>query len=164
MIDEWIEVLPSAQQITGVSFQYSDPIARAPQAILLAVPPDDFPDWTLESLEGSVLEALDLAKVRGADPDVLFGTVPPGPVDQHVRAFHALSDIDAFVLDTNGVLWLEHGPFDGSPVTRVQVDISVSSFQALSLTEVIILHIDGTLWHAVAPFGAVPPTRMLKIR
>src|ERR1700753_1039740 len=83
--------------------------------LLLAVPPDDFPDWTLESLEGSVLEALDLAKVRGADPDVLFGTVPPGPVDQHVRAFHALSDIDAFVLDTNGVLWLEHGPFDGSP-------------------------------------------------
>jgi len=35
---------------------YDDPIARAPQAILLAVRPDDFPEWTFEGVEGSVLE------------------------------------------------------------------------------------------------------------
>src|SRR6516225_221415 len=71
IIDEWTEVLPSPQQITGVSFQYPDPIARPPQSILLAVKPDDFPEWTMEALEGSVLEALDLAKIRAVDPDSL---------------------------------------------------------------------------------------------
>jgi hypothetical protein len=71
MVDDWVEVLPAAQQITGLSFHYDDPIARAPQAILLAVRPDDFPEWTLEAVEGSVLEALDLAKLRAVDTDAL---------------------------------------------------------------------------------------------
>jgi hypothetical protein len=71
LIDDWVEVLPAAQQVTGVSFHYDDPTARAPQAILLAVRPDDFPEWTLETVEGSVLEALDLAKLRAVDPDAL---------------------------------------------------------------------------------------------
>jgi hypothetical protein len=71
LLDEWTEVMPSAQQITGVSFQYPDPVSRPPQSILLAVKPDDFPEWTLETVEGSVLEALDLAKIRAVDPDSL---------------------------------------------------------------------------------------------
>jgi hypothetical protein len=71
MVDDWVEVLPGSQQITGVSFHYDDPIARAPQAILLAVRPDDFPEWSYEAVEGSVLEALDLAKLRAVDPDSL---------------------------------------------------------------------------------------------
>lgn len=71
IIDEWTEVLPSTQQITGVSFQYADPVARPPQSILIAVKPDDFPEWTMEAVEGSVLEALDLAKLRAVDPDAL---------------------------------------------------------------------------------------------
>lgn len=71
MLDEWTEVLPSPRQITGVAFQYRDPSSRPPQSILLAVKPDDFPEWTLEAVEGSVLEALDLAKLRTVDPDSL---------------------------------------------------------------------------------------------
>ncbi len=71
MVDEWVEVLPSAKQITGISFHHDDPTARAPQAILIAVRPDDFPEWTMEAVEGSVLEALDLAKLRAVDPDTL---------------------------------------------------------------------------------------------
>jgi len=71
LVDEWIESVPAAQQITGVAFNYMDPSARAPQAILVAVAPDDFPEWTVESVEGSVLEALDLATLRGVDPDAL---------------------------------------------------------------------------------------------
>src|SRR5262249_13377139 len=70
-VDDWVEVLPAAQQITGLSFHYDDPIARAPQAILLAVRPDDFPEWTYETVEGSVLEALNLARLRAVDPDAL---------------------------------------------------------------------------------------------
>ena len=71
VIDEWNEVLPAAQQTTGVSFQSDDSTVQPPQAILLAVRPDGFPEWTLESVEGSVLEALDLAKLRAVDPDAL---------------------------------------------------------------------------------------------
>ena len=71
MLDEWTEVLPSRQQITGVAFQYTDPIARPPQCIPLVVKADDFPEWTMEAVEGSVLEALDLAKIRAVDPDSL---------------------------------------------------------------------------------------------
>ena len=71
MLDEWVEVVPSRQQITGISFHLDDPTARAPQTLLLGVRPDDFPEWTLESLEGTVLEALALAKFRAVDPDAL---------------------------------------------------------------------------------------------
>jgi hypothetical protein len=71
IVDEWVEVLPSAQQITGIAFHQDDPTARAPQTLLLAVRPDNFPDWTLESLEGTVVEALNLAKLRAVDPDAL---------------------------------------------------------------------------------------------
>ena len=81
IVDEWIEVLPSSQQIhqddptpqqiTGLSFHQDDPTARAPQSLLLAVRPDDFPEWTLQSLEGTVLEAIDLAKLRAVDMDAL---------------------------------------------------------------------------------------------
>jgi hypothetical protein len=71
IVDEWVEMLPAANQITGISFHHDDPTARAPQAILVAVRPDDFPEWTMEAVEGSVLEALDLAKLRAVDPDTL---------------------------------------------------------------------------------------------
>jgi hypothetical protein len=70
-VDEWVEMLPSTNQITGVAFHHDDPTARAPQAILVAVRPDNFPEWTMESVEGSVLDALDLAKLRAVDPDAL---------------------------------------------------------------------------------------------
>jgi hypothetical protein len=82
MIDEWVEVWPSHQQTTGVALHYCDPTSRPPQAILLAVRPDDFPDWTLQSLEGSVLEALDLARIRSVDPDTL------GALGQHLPALY----------------------------------------------------------------------------
>ena len=82
MIEEWVEVWPSSQQTTGVALNYSDPTSRPPQAILLGVRPDDFPEWTLQSLEGSVLEALDLARIRSVDPDTL------GALGQHLPALY----------------------------------------------------------------------------
>ena len=39
LIDEWVEVVPSRSETTGIAFQHNAPDARAPQAILLAVPP-----------------------------------------------------------------------------------------------------------------------------
>ncbi len=71
LLDEWVEVVPSPQQVTGVAFQHREPASRAPHVILVAVRPDDFPDWTMESVEGCILEALELAKLRAVDPDAL---------------------------------------------------------------------------------------------
>ena len=36
LIDEWVEIVPSAQETTAITFQYDAPDAFAPQAILLA--------------------------------------------------------------------------------------------------------------------------------
>jgi hypothetical protein len=56
---------------TGVSFQYDAPGARPPQAVLLAVAPPDTVRWELESLEQTLLETLDLARLRALDPQAL---------------------------------------------------------------------------------------------
>jgi hypothetical protein len=71
VIDEWVEVVPTAEVTTGVSFQYDAPGARPPQAVLLAVAPPDTVRWELESLEQTLLETLDLARLRALDPQAL---------------------------------------------------------------------------------------------
>jgi len=71
LIDEWVEVVPREQELTGLAFHFDQPDACAPQAILLAVPPDDSKAWDLEALEAVVLETLEWAKLRCVDPDAL---------------------------------------------------------------------------------------------
>ena len=71
LIDEWVEVVPSPMETTGVVFQYDQPDATPPQAILLAVPPDPDQPWNLWQLQQVVLETLDLARIRAIDPDNL---------------------------------------------------------------------------------------------
>jgi hypothetical protein len=71
LIDEWVEVVPSTTEVTGISFQYNQPNAAPPQAILLAVPPETGVPWTVWSLQQVLLETLDLARIRAVDPDAL---------------------------------------------------------------------------------------------
>ncbi|MEO1401446.1 MAG: hypothetical protein AAFV72_09415 [Cyanobacteria bacterium J06635_1] len=72
MVDDWVETIPNAQEMAGVAFHFDAPQAQTPHAILLAVPPDDAPRWTLETLEAIVQETLDLAKLRAVDNAALF--------------------------------------------------------------------------------------------
>ena len=67
LVDEWVEVVPSADETTGLTFHFNRPNARAPQAILLAVPPDERAAWDVETLEATVSETLELAKLRTVD-------------------------------------------------------------------------------------------------
>ncbi|MDB5816639.1 MAG: hypothetical protein JWQ11_279, partial [Rhizobacter sp.] len=67
VIDEWSEVVPSADTTTGIAFGYDAPGARPPQSVLLAVPPVAGTPWTTDSLAGVVGETLDLAKMRMVD-------------------------------------------------------------------------------------------------
>jgi hypothetical protein len=72
-VDEWVETVPNDSTTTGVTFHYDDPEARPPQAVLLAVRPDDRDAWDLDTLESTVLEAFDLAKLRMVDLETLPG-------------------------------------------------------------------------------------------
>jgi hypothetical protein len=70
-IDEWVEVVPGATEITGLALQYDQPNAAPPQSILLAVPPELDASWTTWSLQQVILETLDLARVRAVDLSAL---------------------------------------------------------------------------------------------
>jgi hypothetical protein len=74
VFDSWSEVLPregrepgTADEVAGVAFHTARPDARAPQAILLALPPDRSRGWHVEDIHAAVEEAFELAQVRGMD-------------------------------------------------------------------------------------------------
>jgi hypothetical protein len=71
LIDDWVEVVPSPTETTGIAFQYDQPNAAPPQTILIAVPPEVDVPWTVWSLQQVLLETLDLARIRAVDPDAL---------------------------------------------------------------------------------------------
>ncbi|MFI9503315.1 LysM peptidoglycan-binding domain-containing protein [Nocardia sp. NPDC052566] len=83
VFDEWVEVLPGSDaladtktgpdavpvesELTGLSFHFDRPDAKAPQAILLAVPPNPERGWTADGLAMVVRDTLELAKLRAVD-------------------------------------------------------------------------------------------------
>jgi hypothetical protein len=71
MVDEWVEVVPGRSETTGIAFQHDAPDSRAPQAILLAVPPVPGAAWTAWNLHQLLLETLDAAKLRAIDAEAL---------------------------------------------------------------------------------------------
>jgi hypothetical protein len=67
--DEWVETIPDEAETTGLTFHYDAPGARAPQAVLLAVPPRlDMQAWDLDTVLDTVLEAAELTRIRGVAP------------------------------------------------------------------------------------------------
>jgi hypothetical protein len=80
-VDEWMESIPSDEETTGLGFHFDAPGARAPQAILLAVPADPAAqNWTLDGLVDVVDEAMALARLRAVRPQDLqaLGLILPG--------------------------------------------------------------------------------------
>ncbi len=72
LIDQWEERIPSSEEITGVSFNYDQPNAQAPNALLLAVPgewDEKEGHWSLADLFETVYDTMDLTKVRLVDLD-----------------------------------------------------------------------------------------------
>ena len=70
-LDEWVEVIPAREVNTGLTFSFDEPGAQAPQAILLAVPPDARARWEITTLEAIALETFELARLRAVDPEAL---------------------------------------------------------------------------------------------
>jgi hypothetical protein len=92
LIDSWSEVVPEVEHTTTAGFGFNAPAARAPQAILLGVPPS--PDGILADgdLAAIVLEARRLARVRMAQasglgqvsavaPSMMWPAAPPAGID-----------------------------------------------------------------------------------
>ncbi|MFI8521811.1 hypothetical protein ACIGEZ_28945 [Streptomyces sp. NPDC085481] len=71
VVDAWSELIPAQRHTAGATFHYDAPGARAPQAVLLAVPPVVGAPWTPDVLAATVHEAFDLAKLRLVDLDAL---------------------------------------------------------------------------------------------
>jgi hypothetical protein len=68
LLDEWPEVIPSADRTAGLTFNYTRPNAEAPQAILIVTPATSGEHWQWEDLVGALNETLDLAKKRAFEP------------------------------------------------------------------------------------------------
>jgi hypothetical protein len=71
LIDEWVETVPNVSETTAVAFQYDQPDATPPHAVLIAVPPVPDQAWTADTLHRVLLETMDLAKMRMVDPSLL---------------------------------------------------------------------------------------------
>ncbi|WP_405523536.1 hypothetical protein OG426_09855 [Streptomyces canus] len=67
-LDRFTEVIPAAEQLIGAAFGFDAPASRAPQAILLAVPPATGVPLDQETLVRIVAETRDLAHARMARP------------------------------------------------------------------------------------------------
>jgi hypothetical protein len=73
LVDDWRESVPKTEEKTGVAVNYDDPSTEPPQSILLAVPPADGGEspWSVDLLLRTILESVDLAKLRGVDLNVV---------------------------------------------------------------------------------------------
>lgn len=88
LLDEWSELIPSASAASAISFHYDSPIAEAPQAVLVAVPPAAAASWSIDVLGDILNETLDLAKIRGVDSELL------GDVSQLLPAIFAAFNVN----------------------------------------------------------------------
>jgi hypothetical protein len=73
LIDEWPERIPNGRETTAVAFHYEEPKARAPQALLLAVPEPHQRVWDNAALEAVLQSAFDQARARTVDLRSLRG-------------------------------------------------------------------------------------------
>jgi hypothetical protein len=72
LIDEWTESIPNDKEITGISFNYDQPNATAPNALLLAVEPTGAERWNWDVLMGILQNTLERAKTRAVEPAQLM--------------------------------------------------------------------------------------------
>jgi hypothetical protein len=68
LVDDWTEEIPTADEITGISFRFNQPNASPPQALLLAVTPEETGSWNWDDLVGTLADTLRRAKRRAVEP------------------------------------------------------------------------------------------------
>lgn len=71
LVDEWTEVIPQKEEVTGLAFHFDRPNAEPPQAWLLATPAAFTGKWQWNDLVASLNQTLDDARARAVEPDAL---------------------------------------------------------------------------------------------
>jgi hypothetical protein len=74
VLDEWPEVIPAPDVLTGLTFHFDRPSAQPPQVMLLALPAAIRGRWTWDDLVGAISETLDDAKSRAVEPSHVDGS------------------------------------------------------------------------------------------
>ncbi|MEO7784358.1 MAG: hypothetical protein ABIR97_07290 [Terracoccus sp.] len=93
LLDDWAETVPSSKHTTHAAFGFDAPRARAPQSILLAVPPDERTPLTAEALPSLVMSTRQLSRARMAQPDRLLEWSVAVPTSMVLAAGPAGSDL-----------------------------------------------------------------------
>jgi hypothetical protein len=68
LLDEWPELVPGTDAVSGVTFHFDRPSSQPPQVMLLAVPPVLTGSWRWDDLIATLNETLDGARARGVEP------------------------------------------------------------------------------------------------
>jgi hypothetical protein len=74
LLDEWTEIIPTAEVDTGLTFHHDRPNCEAPQSWLLVTPPEFRGAWQWSDLVEALNETLDFAKRRAIEPRQLDRT------------------------------------------------------------------------------------------
>jgi hypothetical protein len=85
LIDEWMELLPKQEEVTGIAFNFDQPNSAPPSALLLAVTPVVTGKWTWDNLTATVLDTMERARLRAVEPDMIetlkgFATLIPSTI------------------------------------------------------------------------------------
>lgn len=68
LIDEWPELVPATDVLSGLTFHFERPNSQPPQAALLALPSALRGHWQWDDLVGALNDTLDDAKARAVEP------------------------------------------------------------------------------------------------
>ncbi len=80
VLDVWTDAVPQRSHTTAAAFGFNGPRSRAPQSVLLAVPPDSTQRLTNEGLLRVVLETRRTVRARLADGLNAPLAAPPSPI------------------------------------------------------------------------------------
>ena len=103
LIDQWLESVPTREEVTGLTFNFNAPNSAPPQALLLAVTPDETGSWQWDDLVDSVLDTFRRARLRAVEPDMLgdlpgIGTLLPTVIAEFGTSAASVSLDYTFVL------------------------------------------------------------------
>ncbi|HEY1293779.1 MAG TPA: hypothetical protein VGJ60_11910 [Chloroflexota bacterium] len=87
VIDEWLERIPAASHTTGLAVHFDAPASRAPQSLLLMVPPVGR-QWDFDLVVDTVRATLDDAQLRSIGPETL------GAYGHHLPAIYSPTGLD----------------------------------------------------------------------
>ncbi len=74
LIEEWVELIPTTEETTGVAFHVNQPNSEPPQTVLVVVSPDAKGQWIWTDILNALNETLNWAKKRAVEPDRLDDT------------------------------------------------------------------------------------------